>query len=599
VLVMARFTGTVVGFWSLVLLIAATAFAKNGEAQQPLVFRSGTREVLVDIVVTDAGGKPAHGLKAQDFQVFDDGKGQTVRSFEEHTPDQPRAASHEKQPVLGPGVYSNWTPAPPSGAVNIILFDTLNLEWQDQAYARRKMIEYLKTLPHGQEVALFTLGARLRMVQSITGDTDTLIAAANELGALSSFRTDTGESQSIVLEQMGTAPVSIASASPEGGQSAAVAVMQGPPPGVHSAASILEDFLKADEREIGDLRMRITLEALRDLARSLGSIPGRKNLIWVSGNFPALMGVYTELSGLQAYDRELRATAALLAAHQIAVYPIDARGLLVGPAGVGADSTGRELLRNGSNTQNAYAKGLSEFSRGLQASHNSMDELAEQTGGRAFYNSNDISSAIGKSIDFGANYYTLSYTPTNKNWDGRLRKIEVKVARQNVKLTYRRGYYAVADPFAPVLNIKTTKVDVEKRLIEAVQPNSPQLTGIQMQAKVVTSGAGKPIEIEYVIDARDLTLSFSENGTRKVSYELVVVAWDNKENNAGQAWEMVDKDISSQEANEILRGAIHSHRFLSLEPGDYRLYLGIIDVESKKIGTLVIPLKVSILRRRT
>lgn len=572
---------------------SSVAQAASADATNIPVFRSEARVVVVDVVATDPDGKPLHGLKARDFQIYDNGKQQTVRGFDEHTTDDARVVSVEKPPVLAPGVYSNWTPAHSSGAVNIVLFDTLNMDWQDQAYARRKMIEYLKTLPPGQQVALFTLGNHLQMVQALTGSSDTLIAAASRLGALSAFAAAAGESQNTIVEQMGkTTPASDVTGSQGGGQSAASAILQTPPPGVHGPESILQDFLNAEVRETGDLRIRMTLEALRDLARSLATVPGRKNLIWVSGSFPAMIGSYTELSGLHAYDREIRTTAALLAAHQIAVYPIDARGLMAQPAASSAQNSGRSLLGNGGSTQIAYAKAITDFAIGIQSSHAAMDEMAQQTGGRAFYNSNDISNAIEKSIDSGANYYTVSYTPANKIWDGRLRTIEVKVARNKVKLTYRRGYYAVADPFAPVLRIKTTDVDVQKRLIEAVQPNTSQSSEIRLEAKVVVSGPEKPVEIQYLIDGRNLTLPEFENGTRKVSYQLVAVAWDTKQNNSSQAWEMVDKEISAKEASDILARGINSHRFLTLKPGTYKVYVGVIDVGSKKIGTLAIPLEV-------
>ncbi len=115
----------VVCFLSLLSTICAAQNSKD--SNEVAAFRTGTRVVLVDIVATDSSGKPIHGLKAEDFQIFDNGKRQTIRAFDEHTPDEAVAASYRKQPVLGPGIYSNWVPAPPSNAVNIILFDTLNI----------------------------------------------------------------------------------------------------------------------------------------------------------------------------------------------------------------------------------------------------------------------------------------------------------------------------------------------------------------------------------------------------------------------------------------------------------------------------------------
>jgi VWFA-related protein len=576
-----RLISVLIAFIVSAVSFSSAAKVKADKAPNVPVFRSSARIVLVDVVATDSHGRPIRGLKPQDFQIYDEGKPQAIRAFDEHTSDEARTAPAENPPLLGPGVYSNWAPASASGAINVILFDTLNLDFEFQTYARNRMIEYLKTLPPGQQVALFTLGDRLRMVQGATGSSDALIAAAKSLGELSGFKASDAESQKAHLDQMGTMQTLSV-----GTQAPAAAILQAPPAGVHTPASILQEFMNSEMTHNNDLRMRMTLAALRDLGRALGTIPGRKNLIWVSGNFPALIGSYTEVSSFHLYDRELRMTAALLAAHQVAVYPIDARGLLPSPMSAASSSAG---AAGGA----GFAKALNDFSAGLSAAHSAMDEMARQTGGRAFYNSNDIPKALEQSIDSGANYYTVSYAPSNKKWDGSLRKIEVKVARQNVRLTYRRGYYAVADPFAPVLKIKTTKMDEQKRLIEAVQPGTPQTPAILMKAKVVASGADQPVEIDYAIDARNLTLLENDHGTRKVSYQLVAVAWDKQQKNAAQAWEMVDKEIGPEQASDILRRGVKSRRFLALRPGEYELYLGVIDLESKKIGTLVIPLEIS------
>ena len=565
----------------LILGLAATACGSDA-SQQPgpsdaPVFRTGARLVLVDVAAIDTNGKPVHGLKASDFAIWDSGEPQVVRSFEEHSSEETAKNSDEaEKETVPPGVYSNWAPKSASGATNIVLFDALNMNWQDQANARKSMIEYLKKLPPGQQIALFTLGDHLRMVQGFTGRTDTLIAAAKKMGGLTLLNSaNVGLQSDQIAEMKGTLT-----------------------PGMNDfgmeVLSRLENFLQEESNNLVNIRMEATLEALRELARSVGSIPGRKNLVWVSGSFPLQIGSATERSTPNLYDRELRKTAALLAAHQIAVYPIDARGLLT-PV-VGGERTGRAVTMAKEDDAAAGQKEfLNGFSQELMATHSRMDELAEQTGGRAFYNSNDIPEAIRTSIDSGANYYTLSYAPNNKRWDGELRKIEVKAARVGLKLTYRRGYYAIADPFAPVLTIKTTKVDVQQRLIEAVQPNAPQASGIVLHVSArAPSAKDQPVQIEYVIDARGLTLerSADNSGGRRLRYQLVAVAWDEKARNAAQAWQMVDEEIPAARVTELVREGIRSRRSIMLNPGSYNLYVGVIDVDSKKIGTVVIPLKI-------
>jgi VWFA-related protein len=78
-----------------------------------------------------------------------------------------------------------------------------------------------------------------------------------------------------------------------------------------------------------------------------------------------------------------------------------------------------------------------------------METLARDTGGRAFYNTNDFSNAMTEAIDGGSHYYTFNYTPSTIKMDGKYRRIEVKATNGSHKLAYRRGYYAENAKFAP------------------------------------------------------------------------------------------------------------------------------------------------------
>src|SRR5262249_33083627 len=131
---------------------------------------------------------------------------------------------------------------------------------------------------------------------------------------------------------------------------------------------------------------------------------------------------------------------------QIAIYPVDARGL-VPSSYFDASSSGRDNLGRSLSRPGRLGAAMSQESAQLQAVHGTMNDMAERTGGRAFYNRNDIDGAIRQSVRDGSTYYTLAYYPSNKKWNGKFRKIQIKVNRPGVKLRHRLGYYAV-DPQA-------------------------------------------------------------------------------------------------------------------------------------------------------
>jgi VWFA-related protein len=179
----------------LAALSALTMFAAAFLHAQPLgaakastpantspTFKSNARLVLVDVVATDDNGQPVHSLGLQDFTLIEDGKPQRISGFQEQ-----RSDAKPKTPPpplnLPENVHTNFVSRSDGGALTVLLFDALNTDRQHLTYAKQEMLNFLKSLPPGKRVALFTLGERLRMVQSFTENTDALIAAAQDVSS--------------------------------------------------------------------------------------------------------------------------------------------------------------------------------------------------------------------------------------------------------------------------------------------------------------------------------------------------------------------------------------------------------------------------------
>src|SRR5437764_5448294 len=172
-----RFAGNLL---LIVLLLLNQPFnAQNSADQAPPVFKAETRQVLVDVVVTDHGHFLS-GLKPSDFTVLEDGKAQKIAAFGIHS--QPAKLINPAPPIkLPPHQYTNYQIGDPDRPITIVLIDVLNTQVQDQAYTNKQMIEFLKELPPHQRVALFALGTHLQTIQGFTGDSDTLVNAAKML----------------------------------------------------------------------------------------------------------------------------------------------------------------------------------------------------------------------------------------------------------------------------------------------------------------------------------------------------------------------------------------------------------------------------------
>lgn len=405
-------------------LTVPSAHAQDAPAATAPTLRTGTQLVVVDVSVTDPSGAPVHGLKASDLDLTEDKSAQEIRHFEEHRPD--RSLPGPAMPPLPPGIFTNYTPVPPDSTLNVILIDTLNTPMKDQAYVRAQLAQYVKNARPGSNVAIFGMSSRLYLLQGFTSNPDILKnAIEHKLTARASALLDDPVGTNADQQTMSD------TASDAGAPALVV--------------SSLQQFEAEQESFQTQLRMRYTLDAFNALARYLAGYPGRKNLIWFSGSFPLSLSPNPDITDpfavMADVEEEFRETTNLLARGQVTVYPVDGRGLMTAPMFDAANS-GAKYARS----PTALGKDLQKFSQSQFDEHATMDQMADATGGKAYYNTNGLAEAVASAMNLGSNYYTLTYSPSNHDWNGSFRNIKVTLAdaarAQGYKLTYRRGYYA-------------------------------------------------------------------------------------------------------------------------------------------------------------
>jgi VWFA-related protein len=502
------------------------------------VFHAETRLVVVDVVVTDKHGQPVTDLKKEDFTLTEDGKPQQLKFFEAHIPEaNPKALPKIELP---PNQYTNFPLQKPSSSVNVVLFDTLNTPVADQMYARWQMIQFIKALPPGKPVALFSLGSSLKMIAGFTTNSDDLVAAAEKV-------------------RPAVNPVEL-----EPDTSGA---LQAPPdpagPSLGTSAEMTDELTRFAFEETafrtGD-RVQQTIDAFSQIANALSGYSGRKNLLWLSEAFPitldpdALNGA--RLGTMRGYTEVLKQSAALLSSSQISVYPIDVRG-----------------VKNGNALQ-------------INAFYNTMDEIAKQTGGKAFYGTNDLKQAMEQSIERGSIYYTVAYVPENRNWNSDYRQIKVKFDRPGLKAEYRPGYFAIPDKAKPA-------DEEHNRMVASMQPGPPEATMLLLRVQVLPSNTKKDtVEIDYGVYAGDIAFAESGDQVKHAKLEFVAVAWDKKNASAGGTSQTMDLALKPATYQATLEHGIAAHIALPLKPGAYQLRLGVLDYGSGKIGTLDVPITI-------
>ena len=554
--------------------------------------KSNVRLVLVDVVVTNSKGNAVTGLHTEDFEVLEDGKPQTISTFEEHHGAPP---TQIKLPTLPPHVYTNFPLTQTADSVNVVLLDALNTPSRDQTYVHAQMIRYLKTIPSGTRVAIFTLASRLRMLQGVTTDSSELLAVLNrskagtQPSALLPSDVEKDANQRMIdfmIENSaapgsGKAPVSLAMAAVD-------------------PINAMKQFLGDSAAFQTEQRIGITLEALQQLARYLSSVPGRKNLIWFSGSFP--VGILPNPDQVDpftvtaSFEHDMRKTADLLTASQVALYPVAAEGLASDEANQ-ANSTEIGEKRP-SLAMRDQVKNLQAGAADRDSNHNAMQELAQDTGGQAFYNSNGLNDVLARVVNNGTRYYSLTYSPSNPTMDGKFRHIQVKLLKGKDTLAYRRGYYA--DDLATAL-AGGQKPDTDP-LLMLMGRNLPDYSQILYKIKVLPAdpqpapdaariGSNTDMKgpftrygVDFAIAPQDLKLDPSSDGGRHGGIEIVLLAYDREGKPLNFVVTKGDVNLDPELWASVLQVGIQIHKEIDVPQEYVYLRTGIYDLRSNTAG---------------
>ena len=510
-------------------------------------FHAESRLVVVDVVVT-RHGRPVTGLSKTDFTILEDGKLQNILVFDPHAFDE--TSRPQPPPQLPPNQYTNVSGTTPS-AINIVLFDVLNTPLTDQPYAREQMVQFLKTLPRGQPVALFELTTRLRMIAGLNTSSEELIAEARKSAPHSSERLDTQEERQEAEQEITELRRDLPN---------------------QDFFDRMQDFLHETTAARDLDRTKITLQAFEELARAVSGYRARKNVLWLSEEFPVYFGPALNSDeahrGLYTYSDVQHQAASRLSAAEISLYPIDVRGLAVMLAGANARSAGVQTVEQ------------------LDRIHQAMDEVARQTGGRAFYDTNGLKDAMRASIENGSTYYTLAYVPANQNWDSKYHHIKVQLARSGLEAVYRKGYFATSER-------QPSEEQAAATLLSAIEPATPQSTMIRLKAQVLPPDPEHAkVRIHYLVDGSGLAFADGPGNRKNARLEFVTIAWDRDLKPAVNSSHTMELSLPPEKYDYIVRNGLAIYDELQIKPGAYNLCLGVMDDGSKKIGTLNMPLKI-------
>jgi VWFA-related protein len=442
-------------------LHAQTTAPASAATSRP-TFTVNARLVVLDVVVTDKTGKPVDDLTEKDFQILEDGEQQRIRSVELPSAHQlpPASAAVGASEVFDPAQPASFGHSP----VTILVLDQLNTHFADSSFARRSLHDYLAGQPAlllQPATLLSVYDNRFKLLQPFTRDRDALLRAL--AGAPTEY------------------------------------------------AWKLEVNGSADYGPIE--RLDQSLRALEDIAQSYARIPGRKSLIWVGGGFPTIDPTSVDSRDAQEVKDTLQHVTNSLLDARVTLYAID-------PSSSAASVTEITNIDQQSFAQ-AAGDSLSGASDPFSASAD-FDRLGPVTGGRVIRGKNDIALQIASSVELGANFYTIAYTPSSTSEAAaQFRKISVVCLRPGLTATTRSGYYAGA------VQQESSAGTAAYDLTTAAESTIP-LNGLRVTAEPDTSPGAPPSTYIVRAGAANLTWKPQPDGSATASVYIMAASLNAK-----------------------------------------------------------------------
>ena len=504
---------------------AASIDSVPSRAQQP-VFRSGTELVLVNVVVRDRSGAVVRGLTRADFTVTEDDKPQQITSFDFEQLDKGDAVATpepeasivlpEKPPAGAPAAKPA---APPKVDVRgrrliVLFFDLSSMQPEEVDRAVKAAHDYVgQKLSPADLIAIASFSTSLQLDQDFTADREEIAAAVDSFGGAnaSGFEAGTtGDTED----------------TPDTGGA-----------------------FVADDTEFNIFSTDRRLDALQMLSDALSGIQQKKSVIYFSSGM-SQSGTDNQVQLRRTIDRANRAN--------VSIYAADMRGLQAQVPGGDATTASRRGTSpfSGASVRSQFASTAS--------TQDTLTAMAEDTGGRAFFDSNSFGQVFDKVVNDTSAYYILGYSSTNANHDGRFRRIKVKLKRTDVKLEYRSGYYAARD-FA-----HSTKDDREQQLQDqlASDLSSTDLSAFVSSAyfRLATDRFYVPISI--VVPGYQIPITKTTDKT-KATLDVLGLVRDAQGRPIGRVRDTVK--LAPENADDLKKKTVQYETGLEMPPGKYHV----------------------------
>lgn len=514
-------------------LLAGQLPAQSARPRQ-YTFRAFSELVLVNVTVRDRKGNLVRGLTTNDFTILEDEKPQRIASFDIENTEIALPAGAQQAKVLTAESASPVAPPPVDKALLkdrrlvVLFFDLSSMQPEEVDRAVSAAENYVnRQMAAADLVAVASLASSLVINQDFTSDHKLLLRAVD------SFSPNSGQ----------------------GYEEGSTGATEGTP-------DTSQPFTP-DDTEYNIFNTDRRLEAIRALAESMAQVEQKKSIIYFASGM--------ERTGVENQS-ELRATINAAVRSNVSVYTTDTRGLQAMVAGGEAQQASLRGTApySGKSTLNQYKSNFT--------TQETLVTLAADTGGRALLDSNDFSQIFRRVQEDTSTYYLLGYHSSNAVRDGRFRRITVRVNRSDVKLVYRRGYYAPAD-FR-----HTNRQDRENQLEQELASDLPSTDlPVFLSAGYFRTGRNKFfVPVSIVVPGSEIPFTRSKDQDR-AAIDVLGVVLDPAKRPMARVRDTVK--LSIRGALEVRRKNVQYDTGVVLPPGKYHLKFIVRENQTGRTGS--------------
>ncbi|MGD0578959.1 MAG: VWA domain-containing protein [Bryobacteraceae bacterium] len=558
--------------------------APAASPQTPTI-KTTVDEVLLDIVVRDKKGKPVNDLKPEDLSITDNGTRQSVTSFR-------LVQGAEAISPTGAKITLD-----PLRQVRLVTLAFESMDAPDQRKTARTAAIDLVKGDQGTNVfySVVMINTRLMVLQQFTTDKALLTAAIERATTGLSVDKLLSESDRIKsdLRRYLAGPTNqqgvLAAAVDATNTAQAVNNAAGPPANVGSLGSqqvqamlvsTMLNMLRQDSSMTDGSRM--SLEALKSLVLGLAPMPGRKSVLYFTSGF------YLP-TNLDVMFRNLMSNANRA---NVTFYSVDTGGVktwsqnqsaadqLAGAtAATKADVTAGGATSEGRTTTEQIRASDTAETAGRNNVQLPIRDLAEATGGFLIGDSNDLKVPLRRVNEEISSYYEVSYNPGITNYDGSFRKLKVDVARKDLKVNTRNGYFALA-PEVRAAGIETFELPLLKAISDGASAKDIEYRAAGLLLQPHPQGTDTQVLVE--IPLRNFTPKVDPaKNTQNIHFSIAALIKDS----TGEVVQKLTRDRSLQVTAEQLKAGSFTEKFsVTIAPGKYSFETAVMDRESGKIG---------------